>query len=456
VAILVRERSFYKNLVALALPIILKNVITLSVGLADNLMVSSLGESALGGVFMSNQLSTFLQILVADAGTAVIVLASQYWGKRDTDSMKSIIGIGLKFSAILGLVAFTLGFFFTKQTLGLYTNEVSVIAEGAKYLKIVSVGYLFYCTTEILIVSMRTVESVRVGLYVSIVALLTNVTLNYVLIFGKLGFPSLGVSGAAIATLISRIAEFIVIFIYVRRVDKRLMLRIRSLIHTNPVLLRDFVRYGLPVIAGGVIWGMNTNVQGAIIGRLGEAAISSISVANIIFSIITVVVYGTRDACSVTIGKTVGTGNIDRVKLYAKTFQLIFITMGLISGALIFSARSVVPIIWQNLNPETLDMIKQFLLVLSVTSVGTSYQACSLTGIVRAGGATHFVFVNDTFWVWCVVLPSAFVAAFVFHAEPWLVFAFLKGDQIYKCFVAVVKVNRFKWIKTLTREPAAV
>ena len=144
------------------------------------------------------------------------------------------------------------------------------------------------------------------------------------------------------------------------------------------------------------------------------------------------------------------------MKDYSKTLQFVFLGLGLISGGVLYATRGLWLSIYGDMTPETIKMANQLLTVLAVTLVGTAYQMSSLTGIVRAGGATHFVFVNDTIFVWGVVIPSALIAAFVFHAEPWVVYACLKCDQILKCFVAVVKVNRYKWIKQLTREQSEV
>ena len=210
----------------------------------------------------------------------------------------------------------------------------------------------------------------------------------------------------------------------------------------------------MPVIGGGVVWAVNVSVQGAIIGKLGvSTAITAYSVANTFFSVITVAVFGLSAASSIVIGKAVGAGDVEKVKQYAKTLQLIFLGLGVITGGILFACRWLLPVVYPKYSPEALDMSRQFLIVLAVTTIGTSYQACSLTGIVRAGGDTAFVFMNDSIWV-PVVLFTAYLAGYVFGAPPWLVFALLKGDQIYKCFVAIFKVNRFKWIRNITRTEA--
>ncbi len=449
---IVKDKKFYTNLLALTVPIVLQNIITYLVTLADNIMVGSLGETALSGVFMANQVMSFIQMLVIGLSTSCSVLATQYWGKRDTKSVSSIGAITLRFAIGIGLVTWAVVFFFPTQVVSLFTNEAEVIRVGAGYIRIICFTYLFFCVTNVLIAVMRSVENVRIGMIVSLFTLIVNVSLNWLLIFGHWGFPRLGVQGAAIATLTARIVEFLVIVTYVRKVDKKLRFRFSALLRFDKLLRKDYFRYGLPVIAGDIIWGLNTSVQGAIIGRLGETAIASVSIVNTIFQIAAVAVYGVAGAAAIVIGKTVGSGDYEKVKDYSKTLQIVFLIVGVISGATLFLMRPVWLSIYGDMTPETIKMATQLLTVLSITMVGTAYQMSTLTGIVRAGGATHFVFVNDMIFVWGVVIPSALLAAFVFHAQPWVVYACLKCDQILKCIVAVIKVNRYKWIKQLTRE----
>ena len=449
------KRNLYKWVLFLALPMALQNIITFSVGLTDNIMVGSLGELALSGVYVANQLQNILQMLVIGLGAAITVLAVQYWGKRDTDSVKTIIGIAIKFSIGAGLLFFIATLFFPMQILRIFTNEEKVITEGLKYMNIIRFTYIFFSITQVLIASMRCVERVKIGMYVSIVTFFVNVSLNWILIFGHFGAPALGIRGSATATLIARILETIIMIVYVRFIDDKLHLRFKDLLRSNFVLLKDFFRYGLPVVSGDVLWGINIAVQGAIIGRLGETALASVSISTVVFSMIGVAVYGTAGASAIIIGQTVGSGDYDRVKQYAKKLQILFIIIGVISGLVLFVAKDYILLLY-NVSGSTIVMATQFLTVLSITMVGTSYQMSSLTGIVRPGGSIYFVLVNDLIFVWLVVIPSALLAAFVFHASPLIVFICLKSDQILKCGVAVVKVNRFKWIRNLTRESVNV
>lgn len=449
------KRNLYKWILLLAVPMALQNVITFSVSLTDNIMVGSLGEVALSGVYVANQLQNILQMLVMGLGAAICVLAVQYWGKRDTGSVKIIIGIALKFSVGAGLLFFIATLFFPIQILRIFTNEQTVITEGLKYMTIIKFTYIFFSITQVLIASMRSVERVKIGMYVSIVTFFVNISLNWILIFGHFGAPALGIRGSATATLVARIIETIIMIVYVRFIDTKLHYRFKDLLKSNTVLLKDFFRYGLPVITGDVLWGINLAVQGAIIGRLGDIALASVSISTVVFSVVGVAVYGTAGASAVIIGQTVGSGDYDRVKEYAKKLQVLFIIIGVVSGIVLFIAKDYILLLY-NVSGSTIVMATQFLTVLSITMVGTSYQMSTLTGIVRPGGSIYFVLFNDLIFVWLVVIPSALLSAFVFHASPLIVFICLKSDQILKCFVAVVKVNRYRWIRNLTRESDSI
>lgn len=451
---LIRDKEFYKRLFLLALPLAGQSILTFSVNLADNIMVGQLGDTAISGVYMANQWNNLLQKFVQGFCTASLVIATQYWGRQDTDSIKTISAMTAKFCLTAGLVFFLMAFVFPEWLLGMYTTEAEVIKESTRYLRIVCFSYLFYCVTEVLMASMRCVETVGIGLYTSISTLCINVVLNYLLIFGKFGMPKMGIQGAAVATLVARMVETAIMVYYVKVKDKKLGLKLADILRHSRVLLKDYIRYGIPIFAGSAMWGINMTVQSSIIGRLGESAISAVSISNNMFEITSVAMYGVSSATGIIIGKTVGSGDYELVKKYAKTLQLVFIGMGIGTSILMYSSHWLIPVLYPTITAETATVVYQLICVLTVMVLGTAYQVSCLTGIVRAGGCTHFVFVNDTIFIWCVLIPSGLLAAFVFDAPAWVVFACLKCDQILKCIVAVVKVNRFKWIKNITRDSA--
>ncbi len=446
-----KEKALYGHLFSLALPIALQNMISYSISLTDNMMVGRLGEVAISGVYVCNQIQVILQMLVVGLGTAQLVLAAQYWGRNDRESVKDIISIAIKFAVVCAVLFWIAVFFFPGQILGLYTNDPEVVAEGIRYIRIFCFSYVFFAISNVLLASMRCVGTVKIGLYISIVSFAVNVLLNWVLIFGKFGMPVMGIRGSATATLITRIIEFCIILYYVLVIDKKLTLKLRDFLRMNVVLLKDFLRYGLPVLLGDILWGINLTVQGAIVGRLGISSISAVSIANTLFSVISVGVYGTASASAVIVGNAVGEGNMERIKFISRKFQKVFLIVGIVTGIFLFLIKDLV-LSFYSISDDTLSVARALMIVLSITVIGTAYQMSTLTGIVRAGGAVHFVLINDLIFIWGIVIPLSCVMAFVFHTPTRIVFLCLKSDQILKCFVAVIKVNRYDWIKKLTKD----
>ncbi len=452
--LLTRDKKFYSSLIALAIPVALQNLIVFAVSFADNVMVSSLGDDAISGVYMGSQIQTLLQMFSGGIEGAILVLAAQYWGKKDTTSIKKIISIGLRVSIAVGLLLSVVCFFFPEAIIALFTDAPTVIEDGSTYLKIVSLSYLFFCITQTLIASMRSVEIAKIGLVVSGISLFINIGLNYTLIFGKLWFEPMGVMGAAIATLISRIAECAIIIIYTFLIDKRLNLKLSDLLKTDKMLNRDFVKYGLPIIGGQIVWSANMMANSVILGRFDPEVISAVSVANTMNSLAYITMNGMSSAVGIITGKTIGEGKTDLMKEYARTVQIIFVCLGVVTGLTVFLIRDGFISLYSGISIEAARVSAEFINVLSVTIVGTCYQAACLFGLVKSGGDVGFVFKNDTIFVFLIVIPSALISLWL-GAPPWVVFACLKCDQILKCIVAFFKINSFNWIRSVTRSNEA-
>ncbi len=448
--ILTKDKAFYKSLFLLALPIALQNLVTFSVGLADSVMVGSLGDAAVSGMYMGNQIQTLLQVFSGGIEGAILILAAQYWGKRDTDSIRKISAIGIRLSLAVGVLLTTVCAVFPTSIISLFTKDAQTVSTGAEYLGIVCFSYVFFCLTQALIASMRSVETARIGLYVSLCSLFINIGLNYVLIFGKLGAPALGVKGAAIATLIARIAETLTISVYVFVFDKKLRMKLKDIIARDSALLRDFIKYGTPIIAGQLVWAANMLSSAAIMGRQSaDGVVVAMSIANTLNSLAYVVMNGMSGAVGIITGKTIGAGHEEKMREYARTVQVIFLGLGLLTGGAVQLLKRPFISLYA-VSAAAVAEATRFINVLSVTLIGTCYQAACLFGLVKSGGDISFVFKNDFIFVFLVVLPSAIVATIV-SAPAWVVFACLKCDQILKCFVAVVKINSFNWMKNLTR-----
>lgn len=450
---LIREPGFYRRLLLLALPMAGQNAVSFAVGLVDNVMVAQLGEAAVGGVYIFNQVQNILHMLVMGLGAALVILAAQYSGKRDMQSVKTICAIAARIAVFVGLGLTIAMLLWGRNVLGIFTDKPQVLAMGMEYASYMRYSFLFFCMTSVLLAYLRSAGVVRIGLIVACATVVTDIGLNYLLIFGKLGFPKMGVAGAALSTLISRILEFTVVAVYVLRRNDELRLYPTDFLLRDSRLLRSFFVYGLPVILGDILWGFGGAAQAAIIGHMGEEVIAAGAMTGNIYQMFAVLVYGVSGAGSLIVGQEIGKDNFPLAKRYTKTLQLVYICVGICSAAVLLLIRGVALRAYTAVEPATLGYASQFLVVMAFMLIGTSYQMASLQ-IVRAGGATHFVLINDLIFVWLVVVPLSYLMAFVWQGPPWAVFLCLKCDQVLKCAVAAVKVNRFKWMKNLTKPVA--
>lgn len=448
--LITRDKNYYQSLIRLAVPVALQSLITFLVTFADNLMVNSLGDAAVSGVYMGSQIQTLIQMFTSGIGGAILIISVQYWGKQDTRHIRCIVAIGLRVSILVGLVFTGVGLLFPEQIIHIFTPDTDVIREGAIYFRWVCLSYVFFCVTQALISAMRSVEVTRIGMWVSLASLFVNISLNYVLIFGKPGFPAMGVQGAAIATLLTRVTEAAVILLYVCLYDKRLGFRLPHLFLHDSGLTHDFIKYGLPLVAGEIVWSVNMMCNSKILGGYGASVITAASVVNTLNTLAFITISGLSSAVGIITGKTIGAGKTELMKEYAYTTQILFLGVGLFSGALVALIAKPFIGLYTGISAEAARQSLLFAHVMSVTIIGTGYQMPCLFGLVKSGGDIHFVFRNDTIFVFLVVLPSAILAAWL-GAPAWVTFACLKCDQILKCFVAVVKINRFNWMKNLTR-----
>ena len=447
----IKDKYFYKTFFSLFFVVALQNIIVFSVNLADSIMLGSYSEIAMSGVSLANQIQFLLQMFVNGAANGLVVISSQYWGKKHIEPIKKVFAAAFWAGVLMSLILMITVLISPEGILGILSDEKEIVLEGARYIKLMAFSYVLFAVTNILIALMRSVEAVRIGFYTSVLALILNISLNYCLIFGRFGFPEMGVEGAAVATIASRAAEFIAVTVYVFVIDKRLRLKLRDILALERTYINDYIKAGLPLIGSGGSWGVAMTVQTAIIGRLGAAAIGANAVAAPVFQVVSVLYTSSGNASSVLIGKTVGENDIPRVKKYSKKLQIMYLIIGALSCISLLFLRDVI-ISFYDVTEETAALSAVFINILSVTVIGSAYEAPCLCGIVSGGGDTKFVFKNDILFMWCMVLPLSFLSAFVFNWPVPVTFFILKSDQITKCIVAVFKVNRFKWIKNLTRE----
>lgn len=450
---LTSDRSYYRDLVWLALPVAAQGLIAFLATFADNLMVSSLGDGAVSGVYFASQVNILVQMFASGLATVIVILSAQYWGRGDTDTIKTIMAIGVRLSALVGGVIAAICLLFPAHVLAIFTSDAAAAAQGTTYLRIVCLSYVFFCLTQALLGLMRAVETTVVGMAISLISLVIHVSLNAWFIFGL----HWGVAGAAWSMVLARAGELVAIGFYVLRMDAKLRVRLGDVTRRSPLILHDFGRYGAPLVAGELVWSINLMVNSIVFGHFFDAAVATaVSIANTMATLAFITLSGMAAAVGVITGKTVGAGRVELMKEHARTTQVIFLVVGLLTGVLVAGLNlPFVSLYAHGISPEAAAQARVLIWVLAVTIVGSGYQMPVLFGLVKSGGDISFVFKNDTIFVFGVVLPSAIISAFL-GAPAWWVFACLKSDQILKCFVAVVKVNRFNWMKNLTRDREVV
>lgn len=450
---MLHDKTFYRTFAILTLSLALQNLLTYSVNLADNIMLGRFSQDALSGASLCNQLQFFLQMLVQGVGEGVVVLGARYWGKKDLKPIPDIIGAGLRFGVSIAAVLFVLALLFPTQIIRLMTNDPVIMEQAVQYLQIICFTYVIFALTNMLTASLRSIGIVKIGYIISASTLCINICLNYVLIYGHFGAPALGVRGAAIATLVSRTVELLIVIWFLKFREHTLRLNWRKLLFIDTSYIRDYIHVSLPMLVTQTMWGASSIIQTAILGNMENAAmvVPANSISVLVFQILSVVGYGAASAAAIMTGRTLGEGHKERIDQTAFTFQIMFCIIGVFTGLIILLSRGLVLQIYNTLSPEAAELTRQFITVLAITSVGTCYQMAADCGILRAGGDTRFAMWNNLVFVWLICLPCAALSAFVFHFSPVVVFFCLKMEQLGKCPVIFLRVRSKKWIKQITR-----
>lgn len=448
--IFVRDASFYRTFFPLLFVIVLQQLAALAVNLADNIMLGRYSELALSGASLVNQLQFTLQQIAAGIGMGIVVLAAQYWGQKRTGPIKKIISLGVKCGFFSGVLFFAISQLAPAGVLGLFTGDEAVIGEGMRYLKVICWTYPVFGLSNSLMYALQSVETAMIGTVMSCSTICINVCLNYCLIYGNFGAPELGIVGAAVATLVSRLVELGIILVYILFLDKKLHMKLWELLQWDGTYLQDYLKVSTPIVISGLLWGVAQAAQTAIPGHMSATAIAANSIAIILFEIFAVLGAACANTASVVTGKTIGAGKLDKVKAYSKTMQGIFLLGGLFSGGMLFWCKDWI-VNFYTVSPAVKAMAVDFMTVLSVASIGSCYEYPVEGGIIAGGGSTKYAAVVDNLFMWLFTIPSAALSAFVFQFPPVVTFAFLKADQILKCIPNFITCNRYRWVKLLTR-----
>lgn len=451
--LMTRDRAFYRSFARLTLALVLEQVAVLSVNLLDNVMIGNYSEVSLAAITAVNQLQIIFQYLMNGVTNGMLSLGSQYHGSHMDEQLKKIIAAASRIALAFAMVLFLLACFMPELLLRLFVgNEPAVIAEGLKYLRVIKFTYPLFAVSGILLGCMRTVETVALSVYVSCIALVINFSLNFTLIFGRFGAPELGVTGAAIGTLTARAVEFLIVTIYVFRLDNKLRLRLPDFKTTDRSLTRDYLKLACPIMLIQGLFGLNTAVQNAVLGHLDTSIMAAYSISTVLFQLLKVAAIGASSAATILMGQSVGRNDpLETVREYTRTLQLLFAGLGLSLGVLYY-LLSVPLLSFYTLEPGTYELAQKFLLVQAVVIMGMSYQMPTMGGIMRGGGNAKYQMVVDLVSIWGIVVPLSLLGAFLWGWSPLAVVICMNADQLFKCVPAFIGCNRYRWVRRLVKE----
>ncbi|MDU1540624.1 MAG: MATE family efflux transporter [Paeniclostridium sordellii] len=448
---LTRDSSFYKSIFSISLPIATQNLITFAISMVDTIMLGRLGEISLSASAIGNNIFFILAVIIFGVGSASSVMGAQYFGKKDIKSIHKIMAIMYRICLLLAIFFTFISFFFSKQLISIFTDDKLVIVEGATYLRIISLGYILYALTSCTITILRSVKTIKISLLVYSVALVVNIFLNWVLIFGNLGFPALGVAGAAIATVLSRCSEILVILIFMSKFESKIKFKFKHLKLLDKVMFKDFIKVSTPIILNEFFWAIGSSMICIIVARMGTNVVAANSINNVVNQFATLFIHGLSSASSVIIGNTVGEGDKKKVMEYANTICVLSIFMGILAGLTIYFLRPIAVNLY-NISDDTKAIACEIMIATSIVSIFRALSANILMGILRGGGDNRFVFWLEMSFLWFIAIPLGFIAAFVLKLPIVLVFLIIRSDEILKSFIGAFRVIRGKWIHDVTRD----
>lgn len=444
-----RDKEFYKKAIAITIPMALQSMITIGINLADTVMVGKLGEDSLSGVAQANQFVGLFQICCMGIGMGANVLTSRFWGMKKITDLKRAVTIMYRFLFVLSLLIFIIPTIVCPNfILGIYAKEPEVISEGVRYIRWMIPCYLLQGLALTSSIVLRSVGKVRIPLYSSIGAFFLNIFCNWVFIFGKFGAPCMGVEGAGVGTLISRVFEFCFICGYMFVVDRNIGYRVKDLFMGVKDLLGDYFRISIPVFVSDTLLALGTSAVAIVMGRIGKEFVSANSITVVTQQLSTVLIQGICNASGIMTGHTLGAGDKEKATTEAWTFLFMSAIVGIVGGGIILLIAE--PVIGcYNITEETHEIASQLMRSIAVIVVFQSMNSILTKGVLRAGGDTKFLMVADILFLWVVSVPLGAVAGLYWHMDAFWIYFFLKIDQVIKSVWCLFRLKSGKWIKNI-------
>lgn len=443
-----QDKAFLRKIIAITIPIALQNFLNTTLNFIDTLMIGTLGETTIAAVGLANKVFFVFSLLLFGICSGSGVLTAQYWGKREMENIKKVLGISLILSILASLFFAIPSMINPTGVMSILTNSNESIRIGAIYLAIAALSYPFTAVTNAYVTLLRGVNQVFIPVVISTIAILTNVVLNYVLIFGKFGFPELGVAGAAIATVIARVVETssLLIIIYVQKGPAAA--KIREMIDYNRDFLGKFFHTVSPVIINEFMWGLGVTMYALVYGRMGDASMAAVTVSQTVEQIMQVIFISISGATAVMLGNELGANQLEDADNHAKNFIFIQITLSILVGIIFFLVRDPIISLFYVSN-EVAGYIRLCFLVYILYMPFKMFNTMNVVGILRSGGDTRAALFIDVSGVWFIGIPMAVIGGLILHLPIYIVYALVFIEEVYKCIIGIIRYRKKKWLRNI-------
>lgn len=442
------DKKFFKAAIQLALPIAFQNFILSSLNLVDNIIIGGLGDTAIASVGLANQFFFLLNLVLFGVVSGASIFTAQYWGEKDIENIKKVLGICLITSVIASTLFMVGGILFPEQIINLFSNDKSVIEMGGGYLRISSFSYIVTSITFAYSFTLRSIGKVKAPIIVSIIALSINTVLNVLFVYGVGGFNGFGVNGSAYATLIARFIEFILIIYVVYKYKSPVAGTFNELFNLTSDFVKRFFKVTVPVILNESMWALGVTAYAAIYAHMGTDVIAATNIVGTIERLAMVIFFGFGNAAAIMIGNKIGEKDEEEAYTYAKRFIIINTVLGVFMGVIIFLGTPIIMNAY-SVSPNVYNYTKEILYVVSIFLWIKVFNYTNVVGILRSGGDTTYCLLLDIGGMWLVGVPLVALSAFYFKLPIQQVYIFVFMEEIAKFIVGLPRITSKKWINNL-------
>lgn len=446
---LFNDKKFLKTLFKLALPIALQNLILSSLNLVDTIIIGGLGEYAIAGVGIANQYFFLLNLVLFGVVSGSSIFTAQYYGDNDIPNIKRVLGISILTSGTAAFIFFIVGFFFNNQIISIFSTDKVVISIGSEYLRIIVFSYVITAITFSYSFTLRSIGQVKIPMLISVIALAINTILNYLLVYGYFDMPKLGTNGSAIATLIARTIEMILMITVVYSQKLIIAAKVREMLDLSIDFVKNFFKITAPVILNESMWSLGVSMYAIVYARMGTEVIASTNISATIERITWVIFMGLGNACAVMIGNKIGEGNEDEAYLLAKRFIVLCPILAILAGLIVFFTSGWTLSVYK-VSPTVYNYSHNILMVFSIFLIAKVINYVSVIGIFRSGGDTKFCLILDTAGVWLIGVPLAFLGGLVLKLPIHFVYVLVYLEEVVKLMFCIPRIISKKWINNLT------